>query len=356
MDLSKVAQALGLTMPTDTEADVPRDEEVGIRNEGGTDKYLDESKNTAKKIKGTAAGSTIQDEEIADGPKRGVEVIKPKESKKSAANGIKKKAAEVSINMTDDEVAAFEAGLNPEQLRNFRLIMQQQEAEGQMPVEEMGDLVGEPSNEEVIGESIVPQPESFNLAKKTKVTVKKAQQTANPSKTEPVDAIQEEKTPGNSEDSLDIPRDKSKAKPEIDVKRPDVDKPTEIRETNYNLGPGATNLHNNAVVPRDGSGDGIGGGTPKFDEESGDKQTSGNPDGYVQDFKEGIDANPAGNKDNHGATGVNSAAAEGNMKKEALSKVSQALGIDIDTLEANDENEGYVLVYNPETDKVYKVE
>lgn len=55
------------------------------------------------------------------------------------------------------------------------------------------------------------------------------------------------------------------------------------------------------VVPRDQNGDGVGGKKVEFVEESGDKQTSGNPDNYVQTLVEQIEPTKAGDKDNKAA-------------------------------------------------------
>jgi hypothetical protein len=110
--------------------------------------------------------------------------------------------------------------------------------------------------------------------------------------TEPVDGPQKVK-------DTKVPRDKSKAKPEVDVKRPDVDKPTEIRTKEYKKGPGGDDLHTN--IPRDGSGDGVGGKNTTFEAEEADKATSNNPDTYVQEFTPSEKPTPVGNENNHTA-------------------------------------------------------
>ena len=114
--------------------------------------------------------------------------------------------------------------------------------------------------------------------------------------TEPVNSI-EKATP-----DVKVPRDKSKAKPEIDVKRPDVNKPTEVRNKEYNKGgDGGADSHTK-VVPRSKNNSGLEGGSKtSFEDESGDKATSGNQDTYVQNFTSSEKPAKAGNKENHTA-------------------------------------------------------
>lgn len=111
---------------------------------------------------------------------------------------------------------------------------------------------------------------------------------------EPVDGSQKE---------VKVPQNESKAKPEtskITKDRPDVAKPEKVRDKEYQRGTGGENLHTN-VVPRDGSGDGVGGKKVKFDKENADKATSGNPDSYVQEFTDSEKGSPAGSEKNHTA-------------------------------------------------------
>lgn len=122
-----------------------------------------------------------------------------------------------------------------------------------------------------------------------KVYRKKVAQTK---QTEPVNSVDK------SDPDAKVPRDKKKAKPEIDVGRSDVDNPDEVRKDNYDKGPGGKNLHTNKV-PRDKSGDGVGGESVGFEEETSEKATSGKPDSYVQDFSKSEDPSKAGSEENH---------------------------------------------------------
>lgn len=106
-----------------------------------------------------------------------------------------------------------------------------------------------------------------------------------------------------SDPSLDIPRNKAKAKPESDG-REDVNSPEEVRKKSYEKGNGGKNLHTN-VIPRDGSGDGLGGKKTTFEKEKADAATSGKPDTYVQKFTPEEKPTAAGNKDNHTASAGN---------------------------------------------------
>ena len=237
LDIEKLAQML--QMPLDTKVKVPRNKEDGIR-EDGIVAHTDDNDNTAKKMEGNAAGSTVADDDVVQSEDGKVEIIKPKASK-------------------DNWIKAS--------------------------------------------------------------TQKKAQQES-ANQTEPIDAISEEKEEENGED-INIPRDESKAKPEIDVKRPDVNNPKEVRKENYEMGQGGKDIHTE-VVPRDKSGDGLGGKSVTFTEEKGDKATSGDPDNYVQKFQKDnqIAPTPAGNKDNHAVASVEKAitklASSRGLKKENL--------------------------------------
>jgi len=189
-------------------------------------------------------------------------------------------------------------------------------------------------------------------------TVKEAQ-TAGPLNAEPTDGVQEERETidgskgGDADNELNVPRDESKAKPEIDPGDKSVNTPTEVRDGTYETGPGATDLHTN-VVPRDGSGDGLGGSKPKFDTESGDQQTSGNPDSYVQELQTDnvIDPTPAGNAENH----ATASADEDKMKSFACARVASAQGIDAKELEAVIGEEGSALVQHAKSGKYFKVQ
>jgi len=130
--------------------------------------------------------------------------------------------------------------------------------------------------------------------RKVKKTVFAQQAT---SKTEPVDGSQKVK-------DTKVPSDKSKAKPEtgqITKDRPDVGKPTEIRTKDYQLGKGGENLHSEEVPRSEKDGGLKGGSVATTCEETGDKQTSGNPETYVQDLGDTKKPTPAGNEMNHAA-------------------------------------------------------
>jgi hypothetical protein len=357
IDIAKIAQALH--MPLDTEADVPRDEEVGIVDEGGTEKYLNEHENEAKEIKGTAAGSSLSKEDVTQGSDRGVEVIKPK---KQSTSQNKTKKADIKIKQpesgvdwgeteNDNEKVLQDAlsgmGFSPKRINSIMAEIEKMKKGSEENIDESLDDVLMRSPIDPIPSEDFVEDDDQALTANLKVTVKKAQQSTN--KNEPVDGVQTKK-------DLDVPRNKEKAKPEIDVNRPDVDSPEEVRINEYKLGPDATNLHNDKIVPRDGSGDGVGGKKPKFDQESGDKQTSGNPDKYVQELqdKNKITPTPAGNEENHATTGVNTASEKVDMKKAAIKKVAQAKGLDENKLEAIEEDD-VIMVLDPDTDIVYTV-
>jgi len=159
---------------------------------------------------------------------------------------------------------------------------------------------------------------------------------------EPLDSGEREESNG---ENLDVPRDESKAKPEIDVKREDVDNPKEVRDGNYGMGPEGKDLHTE-VIPRDSSGDGIGGSSVDFDGEKGDKQTSGNPDNYVQEFQKDnqIAPNPVSNEDNH----------LGASAKDAIRKVAETQEVEENSLEAVEMDEVFV-VKDIQSGKMYTV-
>ncbi len=329
LDMYKLALAMG--MPLDTEADVPRRKEDGIVEDGSVEVHTTSHKNEAKKMKGTAAGSVIAKEDVVKGADRGVEVIKPKSA--SMKNALKQAVGQMipSLEMEDEPME--------EDLNAADPIMEDDGYE-EDPIESVEDLDDPMASEMATGEAFLggmDETDKANLEqaltqagfavdqipaileeleshlensggepieqeliagnKKIKIKIaKKVKAQKAPAQLEPTDAVQKD----SGEEKLNVPRNKAKAKPEIDVKRKDVNNPTEVRNKGYAVGPEATNLHSD-VVPRDGSGDGIGGKKPKFDQESGPKQTSGKPDTYVQEFQKDnqIAPTPAGNEDNH---------------------------------------------------------
>ena len=347
LDMEKLAQAVGIQMPLDIDADVPRDEEQGIVEDGDVEVHTTEHKNEAKEIKGTAAGSTIAEDDAVEGPERGVEVIEPQAVAKS-----KNKIKKAQIDLADPPPASISPEVGRDPLLEDSGIVDEEDPFINSLVEAITALVGNisPEEKEKVLEEVRGQVSfddefpmedlSMQVAGK-KLILKKVAQVR---QLEPVDSLQEEKVEEETEDKPNVPRDESKAKPEIDVNRPDVDSPDEIREKEYELGPGATNLHNDAIVPRDGSGDGIGGKKPKFDQESGDKQTSGNSDNYVQEFQGIIDPTPVSSEDNH----------LGASAKKAVIKVAKAKGLKLKNIKVA-EKEDHILVKDATSGKTYKI-
>ena len=342
MDLSAVAQALGISMPLDTEADVPRDEDQGIAEDGTEEVHSTDHDNDAKDMTGTAAGSSLADDDAVQGAERGVEVIEPS-AQAASSKKIKEAQATLRTSPADD--------------LDVRNVFDNDFEEEVVPDNDNG-IVGVmrflDDHPEIDADAILAELEEKarnnfgtdeTMFAKNKEIVKTAEEQL-----EPVDSLQEDKTESNSdESSLDVPRDESKAKPEIDPGDPSVNNPTEIREKNYELGPGATDLHTE-VVPRDGGGDGIGGKKPKFDQESGDKQTSGNPDSYVQDYQGTlVEPTSADDVENHATTGPNTAST-----KDLIKKIAKAQGIKKANIRVY-EKEGTLMVKDSSTDKVYKI-
>ena len=86
LDLNKLAQAVGIQMPTDTQVEVPRNEEEhGIREDGEVASTSDHE-NTAKKMQDGAHRGTAYREEEVD---RGVEHIKPEPKKVEDGEAVK---------------------------------------------------------------------------------------------------------------------------------------------------------------------------------------------------------------------------------------------------------------------------
>lgn len=108
-----------------------------------------------------------------------------------------------------------------------------------------------------------------------------------------------------SDPDLNIPRNEKKGKPQEFKGREDINNPTKIRDEKYDMGKGAKDLHTNEV-PRDKSGDGIGGKSVDFEDENGKDVSSGNPDTYVQEFTESEKPESAGSEKNHAVARNNS--------------------------------------------------
>lgn len=92
-----------------------------------------------------------------------------------------------------------------------------------------------------------------------------------------------------AEDLFDIPRDKSVG---FDQTAVDVT----VYDYEYALG---DNGCDTSIVPRDGSGDGIGGRKVTFEDEKADGYSSGSPDTYIQKVQPRIKPEPRGSKKNH---------------------------------------------------------
>jgi hypothetical protein len=400
MDISKVAQALGMNSPmpidgSQESVDFPTNEDAGPAKEGTFKVHTTKHKNTAKPMRGTpqgnAAGSTLADDDALQGPENGVEIIEPEKAiaasnKKSVKVATKKVAFEEAapelgspagpeapienedtfetdnvedemgegVGETDAILEKIKNGspITPEELESVLKSVQiseepVEEGADEFEGEEAGEVEGADAPLE-IEEKGFSTPGNYGFAS-TKKTVKKAQQMS-PNPTQPLFAVQEEDTQKNSiEKSLNVPRSPEKANPKVDPGRSDVKNPKEVIKKEYNLGPDATNQHTD-VVPRDPSGDGLGGKKPKFDKETGDKQTSGNPDNYVQKLPEGnyVKPTPVGSEMNHLGSSVE------DMKRVAISKVSHAKGIAKENLEAIVDG-SLVIVADINSNKIYKV-
>jgi hypothetical protein len=172
----------------------------------------------------------------------------------------------------------------------------------------------------------------------------KVAQNNSATQTEPVDGVQDEKK--SKENKTNVPRNESKSKPEGNWTRPKgVDKPVKVREEKHEMGQGGKDLHTD-VVPRDGSGDGIGGESVNFAEEKGADATSGNENSYVQDWEASAKGTPAGNEDNHATSGPNTASGKTDLLVLAKTKVAEAKGLKVENLDAVDLGEViFVLPY-----------
>ena len=347
LDISKLAQALNMTMPNDTEVEVPRDEEVGIVEDGIVATETD-VKNTAKKIHGNAAGSTIADEDILAGSDRGVEVIAPKKAKKVEIKLVKKAQMADFANEPEIDLSGAE-DLGEAETDMVDAATEEVAAKNGISVDELQRIIEEAKSNMLTDEPIGEEPdvETFethedlacdhsNLAMASKpYNMRKAQKA----QIEPVDAVQEE-------DTINIPRSEAKAKPEtgsITKDRPDVAKPTEVRTKDYVKGKGAENLHSDVVPRSDGNGGLEGKKKVEFDVEESNAATSGNPDTYVQSNQETIKPTPAGSEENHAVA-----------KSNAIKKVASAKNIKVANLEATIVDNS-AIVMDMETGKIYKV-
>lgn len=306
LDLSKLAQDLG--MPLDTEVEVPRDEDEGIVEDGEVVSTHDHE-NEAKDTHGHVLKVDVTDDKSG---KRGVSVITPDNGSFAGQKSSVKKAGIEDLNKMK--------GLKgPKGEKGGKGDDGDKGPKG--PKGLKGPGMKKEKTEKCCGNSA--------LAANGWRVLKAQTIDANPS--EPIDAITEDKVEKNSvEPSLDIPRSPEKANPKINPGRSDVKNPTEVRKTEYGFGPNGKNLHTD-VVPRDGSGDGLGGKSVTFEKEKGEDVTSGNPDSYLQEFQDQnqIKPTPAGNADNHAvASNVNLAVQH--FAKATDADVNDLLGIEQD--------------------------
>ena len=102
--------------------------------------------------------------------------------------------------------------------------------------------------------------------------------------TMPKDVVEE------GEDDLEIPRDEAVGFKQVEPK--DV----KVYKYPYKLGDDGCDTD---IVPRDSSGDGLGGEKVTFEAEKGEDVSSGNPDNYVQTLNDVPEPTPAGSKENH---------------------------------------------------------
>jgi len=402
LNIDHIAQSLQMNMPKDVEVEVPRNEEQGIREDGEAASN-DDHENTAKEMKGNLAGVTNELKEVDTTPERGVEIIEPKKSQEASKDSTKKKA-KTKDTKKEAQSAPFEVGretdLGIEDEENFPetdVFSEKQETD----LEEVGNLKvqdvvsGKDENGNIIDDSVVvsfvrsgpvlqakvsgeegtesfqyafleqliPQKEDLiddlaparsdilgreevpSFASKDKKWMKVEAQNYQLQESEPTDSGE------RAEPDPEVPRDKSKAKPEtqsIVTDRPDVGNPKEVRDGDYDKGPEGKDIHTD-VVPRDSSGDGVGGKSVDFDKEKADERTSGNPDSYVQTLQDRKDPTPAGNEENHAI-----AEKEEAMKKEAKAKVAADQKVDEVNLDAIIMDD-HIFVQNNENGKIYKV-
>ena len=146
--------------------------------------------------------------------------------------------------------------------------------------------------------------------------------------------------PLDVEDDVDagVPRDES-----VGVKQTNPKEVAEVFEKGYERG---KNKNTTNVVPRDNSGDGVGGKKVTFEEEKVNKQTSGNPDDYVQTLVQQTKPTPAGNKDNK---------ATASSLKEDIKKLVIAHNLNPDKIEVADAGSCYLVAHETRLFKFPKV-
>jgi hypothetical protein len=99
------------------------------------------------------------------------------------------------------------------------------------------------------------------------------------------------------------------------------------------------------VVPRDGSGDGLGGKKVSWEGEKADGQTSGNADTYVQTLQDREDPKKAGDKGNHATVAT---------VKSMLKRFAAEKGLPENELEGGDFGAYYLVAHNSRVFKVAK--
>jgi len=106
----------------------------------------------------------------------------------------------------------------------------------------------------------------------------------------PKDTIEEQNRVEEGETRLDIPRDES-----VGLKQTEPKEVT-VYKYKYELGDNGCDTD---MVPRDSSGDGLGGAKVTFEPELADGYDSGNSDNYVQTLQDREKPTPAGDSKNH---------------------------------------------------------
>lgn len=143
-----------------------------------------------------------------------------------------------------------------------------------------------------------------------------------------------------SDPDLKTPRSEKHSKPEtkeITKDRPDVAKPTEIRDPEYGRGGDKGAKEHKDGIPRSTGNSGLEGSKKTtFEKEKADKATSGNADTYVQKLYNQIDPTKSGNADNHATAGVNTASSDG-LKIKSDSELYQKISIAKDDKDEKDE-------------------
>ena len=123
-------------------------------------------------------------------------------------------------------------------------------------------------------------------------------QSAPANQTEPTDSGKRTDEHKGESETFETPRNEKKSKPQEFKGRDDVNKPKEVRDGSYEKGQGGKCLHTD-VVPRDKSGDGVGGESTTFSDEKTEGHESSNPDKYVQEWKKSEEPEAAGSEKNH---------------------------------------------------------